>query len=257
MRNNMLKYLELIKHLTLREIKGRYKQSFLGFFWIILNPFFQMVIMSFVFSTIMKQQGLGIPYPIFLYAGLLPWLFFSNSLGSAMNSLTSNSSLVKKIYFPREILVLATLVAKVFDFILAFIIFAILMLVFKINLSWYMLLYIPIFFLQFFFTYGLSLLLSALNLFYRDVQYLFDLVLTLWFYLTPVIYATEFFPEKYRFIFKLNPMSVFINAYRQVLFKGDFPKWESLVVGLLISLGLYLVSHRLFKKMEGTFADVV
>jgi ABC-type polysaccharide/polyol phosphate export permease len=120
-----------------------------------------------------------------------------------------------------------------------------------------MLLFFPIFLLQFIFTYGLSLLLSALNLFYRDIQYLFDLVMTLWFYLTPVIYATEFFPAEYRYIFKINPMSVFINAYRQVLFNGTFPNWDSLAIGLAVSVGLYLIAHKIFKKLEGMFADVV
>lgn len=253
----IIKYWELIKQLTMREIKARYKQSFLGYFWIILNPFFQMLIMSFVFSNIMKPQGLAIPYPIFLYAGLLPWIFFANGLGNAMNSLTGNAPLIKKIYFPREILVLSTLLAKLFDFALSFVVFIILMIFFKIQFSYYIFLFIPIFFLQLFFTYGLSLLLAAFNLFYRDVQYLFDLILTLWFYLTPVIYAVEFFPQEYRFIFRLNPMSVFINAYREVLFGGDFPNWGSLAIGFFLSLGLYIVAHRIFKKMEGTFADVV
>ena len=120
-----------------------------------------------------------------------------------------------------------------------------------------MLYFFPIFLLQFIFTYGLSLILSALNLFYRDIQYLFDLVMTLWFYLTPVIYATEFFPQRYRYIFKINPMSVFINAYRQVLFNGAFPNWDSLAIGLVVSIALYLIDHKIFKKLEGMFADVV
>ena len=174
----MFKYWPLVKKLTLREIKARYKQSFLGFFWIILNPLFQMAIMSFVFSTILKITNLGVHYPVFLYAGLLPWTFFANSLSSATNVLVGNSALLKKIYFPREVLVLSTLLSKVFDFCLAFLVFIILLLVFRIPMTLYMLLFIPIFVLQFLFTYGLSLLLSALNLFYRDIQYLFDLILT-------------------------------------------------------------------------------
>jgi ABC-type polysaccharide/polyol phosphate export permease len=253
----MFKYWSLLKKLTLREIKARYKQSFLGFFWVILNPLFQMIIMSFVFSNIMKMTGIGVPYPIFLYAGLLPWLFFANSISSAMGALANNSSLIKKIYFPREILILSTLLAKVFDFSLAIIIFIVLMIFFKVPFTVYMLLFFPIFLLQFIFTYGLSLLLSALNLFYRDIQYLFDLVMTLWFYVTPIIYATEFFPAQYRYIFKINPMSVFINAYRQVLFNGTFPNWESLGIGVVVSIGLYLIAHNIFKKLEGMFADVV
>jgi ABC-2 type transport system permease protein len=252
-----MKYFSLLKKLTSREIKARYKQSFLGFFWVLLNPLFQMIIMSFVFSKIMKMTGIGVSYPIYLYAGLLPWLFFANSIASAMGALANNSSLIKKIYFPREILILSTLLAKVFDFSLAIIIFIILMIYLKVPFTVYMLLFFPIFLLQFIFTYGLSLLLSALNLFYRDIQYLFDLVMTLWFYVTPVIYATEFFPMEYRYIFKINPMSVFINAYRQVLFNGTFPNWDSLIMGLVISVGLYLIAHKIFKKLEGMFADVV
>lgn len=248
---------ELTKHLTLREIKARYKQSFLGFFWVLLQPLFQMIIMSFVFANIMKFPNLGVPYPVFLYAGLLPWIFFNTAIGSSMGVLVENSALIKKIYFPREILILSTLLAKTFDFFLAGIIFILLMMFFGVPFSWFMLFFFPIFVIQFIFMFGLALLLSSLNLFYRDVQFLLNLVLTLWFYLTPVIYATEFFPEYYRWIFKINPMSVFINAYRQVLLAGDLPNMGSLGIGIAISLGLFFVSYKIFKRMEGTFADVV
>lgn len=250
-------YRELIKHLSVREIKARYKQSFLSFFWIILNPFFQMLIMSFVFSKIMRVESLGVPYAIYLYAGLLPWIFFSGSLSSSMGSLVANGSLLKKIYFPREILVLTNLVAKGFDFFFASIVFIVLMVWFDVKFTPYMLLFFPLFAIQFLFTYALSLFLSAVNLFYRDVQYLFELILTLWFYATPVVYATEFFPEQYRWIFKLNPMAVFINAYRQVLLGGDWPNWNSLAIATFFSIVLYFGALKIFKKLEGTFADVV
>ena len=253
----LFKYRELIKHLTLREIRVRYKQSFLGFFWIILNPFFQMVIMSFVFSQIIRTHNLGIPYPLFLYAGLLPWVFFSGSLTTAMGVLVEDSALIKKIYFPREVLILSTLLAKTFDFVLSLVIFFILLIVFGVHLSPYSLLFILIFCIQFIFTFGLALILSAVNLFYRDVKYLFNLVLTLWFYITPVIYAVDLFPKKYQFIFKLNPMSVFINAYRQVLFGDKLPNLSSLSIGILVSVLIFIVGYLFFKKVEGVFADVV
>lgn len=253
----ILKYKPLIIKLTLREIKARYKQSFLGFFWVILNPFFQMLIMSFVFSNILRFSNLGVPYPVYLYAGLLVWGFFSASLTTSMDALSSNGSLIKKIYFPREILILSTLLAKAFDLMLAFIIFFLLMIFFGVPITPFVLLFIPIFLLQFIFTYGLSLILSAANLFYRDVQYLFNLILTLWFYLTPVIYPTELFPERFRWIFKINPMAVIINAYRQVLLGGDWPKWSSMGVGILISVILFILGYSFFKRLEGTFADVV
>jgi len=247
----------LIKKLTLREIKARYKQSFLGFFWIVLNPFFQMLIMSFVFSKILKIGSLSVPYPLFIYAGLLPWFFMVNGLSSAMNVFISDSSLIKKIYFPREILVLSTLLAKAFDFFLSFLIFILMMIFFKVPFSFFMLFFLLIFLIEFLFVYSLSLILAAFNLYYRDIQYLFNLIITLWFYLTPVIYAVEFFPEKYRIIFQLNPMAVFINAYRQVLLGGDFPKWSSLGIGIFLSLILFFIAKKIFQKLEKNFADVV
>lgn len=253
----MFKHWELIKYLTQREIKARYKQSFLGFFWVVLNPFFQMLIMSFVFSHIMKVNNLGVPYAIYLYAGLLPWTFFANSLNNATEELVENASLIKKIYFPREILILAALLAKAFDFFLSSIIFLLLMVVFRVPFTGFMLLFFPLFLLQFLFTYAVSLFLSTANLFYRDVRYLLNLIITIWFYATPVIYATEFFPERYRWIFKLNPMAVFINAYRQVLLSHDWPNFQSLSIGILVSLVLVIIGIRFFKKLEGVFADVV
>jgi len=253
----IIKHWELIKHLTEKEIKARYKQSFLGFFWVVLNPFFQMLIMSFIFSKVMRVSDLGVAYPIYVYAGLLPWLFFANSLQNATEELVENASLIKKIYFPREILILSALLAKTFDFALSSIIFIVLMFWYRVPLSPVMLLFIPLFMLQFLFTYGVSLLLAASNLFYRDVRYLFSLVITLWFYLTPVIYATEFFPTEYRWIFRINPMAVFINAYRQILLAHDWPNWQSLGIGILVSLVIFFISMRFFKKVEGMFADVV
>jgi len=252
----MLKYWDLVKHLTMREIKARYKQSFLGLFWVVLNPFFQMLILSFVFSNIMRFSNLGVPYPVFLYAGLLSWVYFNTALSSSADVLVASAPLIKKIYFPREILVFSSLLAKTFDFFLSSILFIAMLLFFKITFTWYMLMFIPIFIIQFVFMYALGLLLASLNLFYRDVKFLFNLILTLWFYLTPVIYATEFFPEQYRWIFKINPMSVFINAYRQVLLTGSMPNWASLSIGVGISVILFILSYVLFKKLEGSFADV-
>lgn len=254
---DIFRHWELVKHLAAREIKARYKQSFLGFFWVVLNPFFQMLIMSFVFSTIIKFPTLSVPYPLYLFAGLLPWLFLLNSTSSSLGVLVENSSLIKKIYFPREILVISTLVAKTFDFFLASLVFVLLLIWYGTPFTLFMTLFFPIFIIQFIFVFALSLLLSVLNLFYRDIQYLFNLVLTLWFYLTPVIYPVELFPDKYRWIFKFNPMSVFINAYRQVLFGGKWPNFGSLGIGILVSIVFFIIAYRFFKKLEKVMADVV
>lgn len=250
-------YRELLSELTMREIKQRYKQSVLGYAWVILNPFFTMLVMAFVFSIIMRIPDLGVPYPIYLYAGLLPWTLFSNSLVSASNSLVSNAGLLSKIYFPREIFVLSTILAKIVDFALACSIFIVFMIYYQIPISWNVLWFIPIFLIQQLFTYALSLFLAAANLFYRDIQYLLSLILLIWMYLTPVIYATEFFPAKYQWIFKLNPMAVIINAYRQVILARGTPNLQSLGIALGVSLVLLAITYKFFKKAEGVFADIV
>ena len=257
MLESFTKYRELLSELTMREIKQRYKQSVLGYAWVILNPFFQMLVMAFVFSFIMRIPNLGVPYPIFLYAGLLPWTLFANSLGSASNALVGNAGLITKIYFPREIFVISTIIAKIVDFLLALSIFVAFMFYYHLSVNWNILCVIPIFAIQQLFTYGISLFLAAANLFYRDIQYLLGLVILIWMYLTPVIYPTELFPDKYRWIFQLNPMAVIINAYRQVVLGGGMPNIQSLGIALILSLIILVGSYKFFKKLEGIFADII
>jgi len=253
----MIKYKELLEELTKREIKARYKQSVLGYAWVILNPLFQMLVMAFVFSKILRITNLSVPYALFLYVGLLPWNLFAASITSSMNSLVGNGPLLTKIYFPREIFVISTIFAKIVDFLLASIVLVVFFIFFHqqvtLNIFWV----IPIFLIQQLFTYGLSLILASFNLFYRDIQYLFGLILLTWMYVTPVIYPTEMFPEQYRWIFKLNPMAIFINAYRQVMLGGGMPNFTSLGIALGLSLVMVLVGYKIFKNLEGMFADVV
>jgi len=248
---------ELTKQLTLREIKSRYKQSFLGYAWVIFNPLAQMLIMSFVFSVILRISSLGVPYPLFLFSALLPWNLFSNSLAHSVNALVENAPLIKKIYFPREIFIQATIMAKIIDFLLASLIFIVFAIFYKTIITWHILWIIPIFFIQQLFTYGLALGLAAINLFYRDIQYLLGLILVLWMYVTPVIYPMEMVPDTYKFVFMLNPMAVIVNAYRQVILGGSSPNITSLGIALLVSILVYIAGRSIFKKLEGLFADVV
>lgn len=252
-----LSYRELLLNLANREISQRYKQSILGYFWVILNPLFQIIVLSFVFSTVFRVSFYSVPYIIFLVVGLLPWNFFAQSLNASANSLTGNSSLITKIYFPREILVYGTIIAKMIDFFYSCLVLIPFLLFYQIALTPQILWLIPIFLLQLIFMAAIGLLVSAFNLFYRDIQHLLTLIVSLWFYLTPVIYPVEQFPEKYRLIFSLNPMSVIINAYRQVIFTGKPPNFESLSAILLFSLGLFVLAFLLFKTLEGKFADYV
>lgn len=248
---------QLLAELTKREIAQRYKQSILGYFWVILNPAAQMLVMSFVFSKLFNVTQLGVPYSLYLFAGLLPWTLFANSVVGATNSLVSNAGLLSKIYFPREVLVVSTILSKVVDFFLASSVFVAMMIFFQIELTWQVLWFLPIFMIQNLFAYALSLFLSAFNLFYRDVQYLLSLLLLVWMYLTPILYSPEIFPAQYRFIFQLNPMAVLINAYRQVILAGGAPNLMSLGLAFILSVLLFVLAFRLFKKLEGQFADAV
>ncbi len=250
-------YRELLSELTKREIKSRYKQSVLGYAWVILNPFFQMLVMAFVFSHIMRIPVIGVPYTIYLYVGLLPWTLFASSLTSSVNALVNNASLITKIYFPREIFVLSTILAKIVDFALASIVLILFLFWFKIPLTINLLWFIPIFVIQQIFTYAVYLMISSFNLFYRDIQYVLNLGIIIWMYLTPVIYPVELIPQKYRLIFQINPMAVLVNAYRQIILSGSMPSIKSLAIAAIASCVLFGVSYWIFKKLEGVFADVV
>jgi len=249
---------ELLWQMTSREIKARYKQSILGYFWVILSPLAQMLVMSFAFSLILRiptNSASNIPYSIFLFTALLPWTLFSNSLSSACNSLVGSSSLITKIYFPRTILVISTIIAKIIDFFFATSILIVYLIIYQIPITLNILWVIPIFFIQQIFTLGLSLFFAAANLLYRDIQYLLGLILTLWMYLTPIIYPADIVPDRFRILFQLNPIAVIVNAYRQVILGGGEPKYSSLLIALLLSLATLLVGLAYFKSREKIFAD--
>ena len=250
-------YRELLWNLANREITQRYKQSILGYAWVILNPLFQLIVMSFVFSTIMRVPSLGVPFIIFLSVALLPWNLFSTSLISSSTVLVQNSNLITKIYFPREILVYATIIAKIVDFLYSCIVLVFFLIIFQIPIH-LSILWVPVIFsIQLILMTGLSLLVSAFNLFYRDIQYLLNLILLVWMYLTPVMYPVEIIPEQYRFVFSLNPMSVIINAYREVIIGQGNPNLNSLSIAFLVSSIIFGIGFYVFKKLEGKFADYV
>lgn len=254
----VIRWRELLWQMVGREVKARYKQSILGYFWVILNPLAQMLVMSFAFSVIMRiptSASSNIPYSVFLFVGFLPWTLFSNSISSSCSSLVSSASLITKIYFPRTILVLATTFAKIIDFLFALSILVFYMIAFQIPINFNILWVIPIFLIQQIFTLGLSLFLAAANLLYRDVQYLLSLLLILWMYMSPVIYPMDIVPEQYKFVFQLNPMAIFINAYRQTVLGGGVPNYTSLFIALVVSILTLLVGLSYFKSREKIFAD--
>lgn len=248
---------DLLWHMTVRHLRGQYKQSVLGYAWAFVNPLSQMVILTFVFSTILRGGSEGVPFPIFLFVGLLPWMFFSAAIASATDSVVGAASLVTKVYFPREVLPTAAVFTKLVDLAIGLLILAGLMVFYGETPAWTSVWVPALFLVHLIFTLGLSYPLAALNLFFHDVRFLVGVALTLWFYLTPILYPVDMVPSKYRFLYDLNPNSLFVNAYRRVILHGQSPGMEKLLLGLGISLATFLIGYYLFKKMEPAFADSI
>lgn len=249
---------DLLWHMTVRHLRGQYKQSVLGYAWAFVNPLSQMLIMSFVFSTILRVGTAGdAPYPLFLFVGLVPWLFFSSALASGTDSVTGAASLVTKVYFPREVLPTAAVLTKLVDLFFGFVILTMLMAYYgrlpEATVYWFPLL----FGIHLIFVLGLTYPLAALNLYFHDVRFLVGVVLTLWFYMTPIIYPITTVPPKYRWVFDLNPNAVLIDAYRRVILYGQEPDFKKVLVGAGIAFLTFLIGYYLFKKMEAGFADSI
>ena len=246
---------ELLWGMTGRNVRSLYKQSILGYAWIFVNPLMQILVLTFVFSTILLIPSLGIPFPLFLFVGLLPWMFFSNALATATDSIVGSASLVTKVYFPREILVMAAVFSKIVDLLFGLLILLGLMIVYGEAPSWTVVWVPAIFAIQLLFTVGLALPLAALNLYFHDVRYLVGVVLLAWFYMTPIIYPVDIVPERFKIIFDLNPLALVVNAYRRVLLMETSPGWDRLLLGFAAAFLSFVVGYYLFKRMEAGFAD--
>jgi lipopolysaccharide transport system permease protein len=248
---------ELLWTWTMRDFKVRYSQSILGAVWAILQPFSLMIIFSIVFSIFLKVPTDGIPYPIFAYTALLPWTFFANSLTFSIPSLVSNMNLVSKIYFPREILPLSSILVGFVDFVIASSIFVLMLLFYRIPVGPAILLVPLALVIQMILTFGIGLLASAINVFYRDVRFVVPLALQIWMYVSPIIYPVNQIPERFRPFYFLNPMAVLIDTYRRTILFNQMPDWPYLGLAALLSVLLTVVAYRYFKRAEREFADLI
>jgi lipopolysaccharide transport system permease protein len=248
---------ELLFTWTQRDFKVRYNQSVLGAAWAVLQPLSLMVIFSLIFSIFLKIPTGGIAYPVFAYTALLPWTFFSNALSFAIPSLVNNMSLVSKIYFPREILPLSSILVGFADYLIAGVIFIFLMLFYRVPVGPMILLAPLALAVQLILTYGISLIGSALMVFFRDVRFVIPLMLQIWMYLCPVIYPVSTVPEKYQWLYFINPMAVIIDTYRRTILYNQPPDWPYLTLAVLISVLILVVGYRYFKKAETEFADQI
>lgn len=253
----LIEYRELLFFLAWRDIKVRYKQTVLGVAWAIIQPFFTMIIFSLFFGRLAKIPSDGIPYPIFSYAALVPWTFFVNGLNQASNSLVGSANLIKKVYFPRLAIPIATVLSGVVDFILSFILLIGMMTYFGFfptyNVFW-----LPLFLLLALTTsLGVSLWLSALNVEFRDVRYTIPFLTQFWLFSTPIAYPSSLLSEPWKTIYGINPMVGVVDGFRWALLGTNTPPGLAMVVSSVVALFLLISGAFYFRRMEKNFADVI
>ncbi|MDD3296497.1 MAG: ABC transporter permease [Candidatus Omnitrophica bacterium] len=253
----LFKYRELLFKLTTRGIKVQYKQTFLGIVWAIFIPFTSMIIFAFIHKAKIITIDTGsIPYPIFVYCGLLPWIFFAGSLNASTQSLVNYASLIDKIYFPRAIIPLASVLSKVIDLVIASIFLIVLMVIYNIELHIAILAVPLILFIQIIFVSGLALFLSMGNLFYRDIGYIVSGIVPLMMFVTPVIYPIQMGSKQLQGVMVgLNPMIPIINAYRDLILRGRLPNFTELAIAVSLCFCLFFISLFWFHKKEHLFAE--
>lgn len=249
---------ELLGMLAMRDVKVRYKQTLLGAAWAIIQPVTMMVVMSLFFGRFanMDQYVGKVPYPVFLYAALLPWTFFTGSVTAASNSMIANSGMLRKIYFPRLIMPIAATGTPLVDYAMAFFVLMGLMAWYHVALSWQLLLLPVLVLLTVICALGVGLILAAVTVRFRDFRYLVPFMIQVWFFATPVIYPNRLVPERWQWVIHLNPMGGMISAFRSSILNEQID-WQHLGLSALIAVIGLMVGLTYFNQAERKFADVV
>ena len=255
---DLWRYRELFYFIAWRDILVRYKQTVIGIAWSVIRPFLTMIVFTLVFGKLAKLPSEGVPYPILVFAAMLPWQFFSNSLSEASTSLISNASMLTKVYFPRIVVPASSVIVSVVDFLISFVILGLLMAWYGFAPGWRMF-SLPLFLLlAFAASFGFSLWLAALNVRYRDFQYVVPFIVQFGLYISPVGFTSSIVPEKWRLLYSLNPMVGVIDGFRWAILGGNTQIYWP---GFLLSTGLTLIilisGFRYFRKTERVLADII
>lgn len=254
---SLWRYRELLFFLAWRDIKVRYKQTALGAAWAVLQPLLTMLLFSIIFGTLAGLPSEDVPYPVFTYTALIPWQLFSYALTQSSTSLVADQNLITKVYFPRLVIPLSSVLAGLLDFAIAFVVLIGMMAFYGVPLSWRLLAVPPLVLFALLTAVAVGLWLSALNVKYRDVRYTLPFLSQFWLYATPIAYSSTLIPEKWRLLYSLNPMTGVVEGFRWALlgktnFVGPMIAVSAIVVLVLLVGGLIY-----FRKMEDEFADVV
>lgn len=256
--NDLWRFRELFLFMAWRDILVRYKQTAIGLAWSIIRPVLTMIVFTVVFGRLAKLPSQGVPYPILVFSALLPWQFFSTSFSDASTSLIGNSTMLTKIYFPRLIIPVSTVIVNLIDFLISFLILAVMMIWYGFVPGWNIL-YLPIFlFLAFVASLSAGLYVAALNVKYRDFKYIVPFVVQFGLYISPVGFSSSIVPEKWKLLYSLNPMVGIIDGFRWAILGGDNHIYiPGMFVSIAVIMLILLFSLRYFRKTEKTFADII
>ncbi|MDI3534979.1 MAG: lipopolysaccharide transport system permease protein [Thermosediminibacterales bacterium] len=251
----LYQYREMLKNLVKKDLRTRYKGSVLGFLWTFVNPLLQLVVFTIVFSTVMR---INIDkFYMFLFVALLPWIFFSTSVQVSAGTIIANKDLVKKIYFPKAVLPLSVVTSGLMNLLFSFVIVFIVLIISKIGIT-INIIYLPlVIFVEYLITLGISLLVSSLNVYFRDLEHILGVLLMGWFYFTPIIYPVEMIPKSYLKLFFLNPITPIIISFRDILYYGKAPDFVMLGLTLLIGLFTVIFGYNVFKILQKNFAEEI
>ncbi len=254
--HELYQYREMIVSLVRKDLKGRYKGSVLGFLWTFLNPLFQLIVYTTVFSVILKS---GIPhYSLHLFVALVPWIFFASSLTTGAKLILDQKNMIKKIYFPREVLPLAYTISSFCNMLFSFLILFPVIAVMRVGLNLPALLWlIPVMLIQFLLVLGMNLITSSVTVYIRDLEHIMGVVSMAWMYLSPVVYGISFVPESWHKWYLLNPMAPLVLAYRDILYYQTAPQLRHLLIAFVSSILILSAGAFLFNRLQRRFAEVL
>jgi len=255
MLKDLYNYRELFKSNIKKEIRGKYKGSFLGVLWSFVNPLLSVLVYAIVFPLILKSSQDN--YVTFLIVGILPWTWFVTTVNQGTFCVLANAGIIKKVYFPREILPISVVTSGMVNFLISCLIICLFLIFSGLWFSWYILLLPLIIAIQYILSLAIIFVTSAINVYIRDLEYIVNFFVNMLFYATPILYSSDIIPEKMRWIVDVNPMAILINGYRDILFNKTLPDMYSLGILLICSLLLLFFGIKIFRKLEKGFAEEV
>ena len=250
---DLYNYRELLKTNIKKEIRGKYKGSWLGVVWTFLNPLLMLAVYAFVFPYILRVEVEN--YTIFMIVALIPWTFFTNAVMAGTSSITINGAILKKVYFPREIIPLSVTLSQLINFLITCIIMFLFILFSGVGFSYHFIYFPLIVLIQFVLILGINFILSSITVFVNDVAHFVQIAMTLGFYATPVVYLSSMLPEQFQWAMKANPMAVLVESYRAALYYHEMPDLFWLGIWAILSFTILILGYLIFKKLEKTFVE--